>query len=56
MTRFKDSPFEKKMVQAPQGERDTLPSSPKEKKEKAHGKKDHYRNLFITPKERSAKQ
>lgn len=60
MTYFTDSPFEKMMMQKPQGlcrtmQQDNPPSATKEKQEKAHGKKEHYRELIITPKERSTK-
>lgn len=56
MTYFTDSPFEKMMMQKPRGGRGKPPSPHKEKQEKAHGKNEHYRELIITPKERSDKK
>lgn len=56
MTYFTDSPFEKMMMQTPQGGRGNPPSPHKEKQEKSHDKKEHYRELIITPKERSDKK
>lgn len=55
MTYFTDSPYEKMMMQKPQGGRGKPPSVPKEKQDKAHGKNEHYRELIIKPKERSTK-
>ncbi|MDT4375824.1 hypothetical protein RO787_21065 [Blautia coccoides] len=56
MTYFTDSPFEKMMMQKPRGRRGNPPSPHKEKQEKARGKNEHYRELIITPKERSDKK
>ena len=55
MTRFTDSPYETLMTQKPQYGQEKHTPATKQNPDKAHGKKDHYRELFITPKERSNK-